>query len=371
MNVVILGLSITSSWANGHATTYRALAKGLQAGGHRVRFMERDDPWHGEYRDLAHPPYCSVTFYDSVADLTRLHAATIEQADLVIVGSHVRQGAEVIRTVLDHAQGVTAFYDIDTPITVRALREGIPTYIEASQVPEFDIYLSFTGGPMLECLEREFFAQRARPLYCSVDPFEYAPRPDDSRDYDLGYLGTYCADRQPTVDEFLFQPARTWTGGRFIIAGAQYPSSMRSPQNVEQIGHLPPTAHRAFYNRVRFALNVTRKDMVAAGYSPSVRLFEAAACGTPVITDNWSGLASFFSPFRDILVATDARDVLSYVRELSEEERLAIGAHARRRVLDAHTSIHRAIELEQYVAEVRKLTPSGDRFGDSALATGA
>lgn len=356
MNVVILGLSITSSWGNGHATTYRALTKGLQAGGHRVRFMERDEPWFADHRDLAHPPYCSVTLYDSIEDLRRVHAATIEQADVVIVGSSVPQGAEVIRTVLEYARGVTAFYDIDTPVTVRALRDGDATYIEPRQVPLFDIYLSFTGGPMLERLERELGARRARPLYCSVDPFEYAPRPDDPRDFDLGYLGTYCADRQPTVDEFFLKPARDWNGGRFIIAGAQYPPSLRAPQNVERIEHLPPTAHRAFYNRVRFALNVTRKDMVAAGYSPSVRLFEAAACGTPIVTDNWPGLANFFSPHRDILIATDARDVLSYVRELPEEERLAVGARARRRVLDAHTSIHRAIELEQYVAEVKKAT---------------
>lgn len=368
MNVVILGLSITSSWGNGHATTYRALAKGLQAGGHRVRFIERDEPWHAEHRDLAHPPYCCVTLYESVGELERLHAETLQQADLIIVGSYVPQGAEVIRTVFRHARGVTAFYDIDTPVTVRALRDGDATFLDARQVADFDIYLSFTGGPMLECLEREFSARRARPLYCSVDPFEYAPRPDDSRDFDLGYLGTYSADRQATVDEFIVRPAREWTAGRFIIAGAQYPPSLRTPPNVERIEHLPPTAHRAFYNRVRFALNVTRKDMIAAGYSPSVRLFEAAACGTPIITDNWPGLANFFSPYRDILIATDARDVLSYIRELSEEERLAIGARARRRVLDAHTSIHRAIELEQYVAEVKKAAPGSDRMSPPVAA---
>jgi len=369
MNVVIFGLSITSSWGNGHATTYRALAKGLQADGHRVRFMERDVPWHAEHRDLLHPPYCSVTLYERIDELARRHAATIEQADLVIVGSSVPQGADVIRTVLRRARGVTAFYDIDTPVTVRALRQGDDAFIEAQQVPDFDLYLSFTGGPMLECLEREFFARRARPLYCCVDPFEYAPWPVALRDFDLGYLGTYAPDRQPTVDEFIVKPAREWSSGRFIIAGAQYPQSLRTPQNVERIEHLPPTAHRAFYNRVRFALNVTRKDMIAAGYSPSVRLFEAAACGTPIITDNWPGLSHFFSPHRDVLVAADARDVLSYVRELPEDERVAIGARARRRVLDAHTSIHRAIELQQYVAEVKKAAATDDRLSP-ALATG-
>jgi spore maturation protein CgeB len=354
MRIVILGLSITSSWGNGHATTYRALVRALAARGHDVLFLERDAPWYAENRDLARPAYCRVGVYREIEDLTRTHRADIEDAELVIIGSYVPQGIEVADVVLPLARGCTAFYDIDTPVTLAALENDRSEYIAARQVPAFDLYLSFTGGPTLERLERRFAAQRARALYCSVDPDGYYHDPSAMADADLGYLGTYSADRQPAVDELLIQPARAWTGGRFVIAGSQYPPTMDVPANVERIAHLPPPAHRGFYNRLRFTLNVTRRDMIVAGHSPSVRLFEAAACGTPIISDDWPGLAEVLRPGTEILLARNRRDVLAYLHDLPEDARLALGARARRRVLDAHTSAHRAIELERYIAEAQQ-----------------
>jgi spore maturation protein CgeB len=354
MNIVILGLSITSSWGNGHATTYRALVRALAARGHQVLFLERDAPWYAENRDLVRPPYCRVGVYHDLDDLTRMHGGDIADAELVIVGSYVPQGIDVADTVLRLAHGCTAFYDIDTPVTLAALESDRSAYLSSRQVRAFDLYLSFTGGPTLDRLERRFGAQRARALYCSVDPDGYYPDASATADVDLGYLGTYSDDRQPTVDELLVRPARAWSGGRFVIAGAQYPATIDVPANVERICHLPPPAHRAFYNRLRFTLNVTRRDMIAAGHSPSVRLFEAAACGTPIISDDWPGLANLLKPDVEILLARNSREVLAYLHDLPEDSRLAIAARARRRVLEAHTSTHRAAELERYVAEVRQ-----------------
>ena len=368
MNIVILGLSITSSWGNGHATTYRALARGLASRGHDVLFLERNLSWHAENRDLPEPPYCRARLYDGPAELERNHASDIDEADLVIVGSYVPDGAAVADVVLRLARGCTAFYDIDTPVTLAALQRNAAKYVERRQIPAFDLYLSFTGGPTLERLERQFGARRARALYCSVDPELYMQDSLAVRDVDLGYLGTYSADRQPTLDALLVQPARQWRAGRFIIAGPQYPASMTVPPNVERITHLAPREHAAFYNRLRFTLNVTRRDMVEAGYSPSVRLFEAAACGTPIISDEWPGLGSIFSPDREILIARDARDVLSYLQDLPEAERAAIGIRACERVLASHTSSHRAMELEEYVAEVRTCRTNTAAASDTDVA---
>jgi spore maturation protein CgeB len=353
MNIAILGLSITSSWGNGHATTYRALASGLASRGHDVVFLERNASWYAENRDLPEPRYCRVRFYERVEDLNSILAREIAAADVVIVGSYVPDGIAVNDTVLRLASGCTAFYDIDTPVTLAALQHDASTYVERRQVAAFDLYLSFTGGPTLDRLERQFGARRARALYCSVDPEVHYPEEGAQADADLGYLGTYSADRQPTLDELLVVPARRWPEGRFVIAGPQYPSTIRWPPNVRRTTHLAPRDHRGFYNRLRFTLNVTRRDMVQAGYSPSVRLFEAAACGTPIISDRWSGLSSIFTPGREILIAERAGDILSYLRELPDAERTEIGCGARARVLQSHTSIHRAIELEDYVSEVR------------------
>jgi len=349
LDIVMLGLSITSSWGNGHATTYRGLVRGLVRRGHRVLFLERDMPWYADNRDLPHPPYGRTVLYADRHDLMR-YADAVRDADLVVVGSYVPEGTAIGRWVLRTARGATAFYDIDTPVTLARLAGGDAEYISGALVRRYDLYLSFTGGPTLERLEREFGARRARALYCSVDETVYRPARGPAA-WDLAYMGTYSRDRQPALDRLLLAPARAWRAGRFAVVGAQYPARLRWPRNVCHEAHCPPREHRAFYTAQRFTLNITRPDMVAAGYSPSVRLFEAAACGTPIISDWWSGLETLFTPDEEILVARSTTDVLRYLQQMPDEQRRAIGARARRRVLAAHTADHRAAELESYAYE--------------------
>lgn len=112
---------------------------------------------------------------------------------------------------------------------------------------------------------------------------------------------------------------------------------------------MPPERHAGFYNAQRFTLNITRSDMVAAGWSPSVRLFEAAACAVPIISDNWPGLSEFFRPRSEILIAENGRDVRALLAEMPEEERRGIGEAARLRVLASHTAACRAKELETHL----------------------
>ena len=364
MNFVIVGLSITSSWGNGHATTYRALVRALAARGHDVLFLERDMPWYAENRDLPSPPFCRTRLYNTVGELEDRHAESIHRADVVIVGSYVPQGIAAGDVVLRHARGVTAFYDIDTPVTLARLAAGRVDYITAQQIPRYELYLSFTGGPTLDLLHQRFGARRPRALYCSVDSDLYFPERRIAKRYDLGYLGTYSEDRQPVLERLMLQAARRWREGRFVVAGPQYPESIVWPPNVERVQHLAPRRHRRFYNQLRYTLNVTRRDMVKAGYSPSVRLFEAAACGSVIISDNWKGLDRFFTPAAEILLSRNAAQTCRYIREIAEDERRQIGMRARARVLGAHTAHHRARELEAFVADVR-----GDRAA-SRPATG-
>jgi spore maturation protein CgeB len=350
MNIVILGLSITSSWGNGHATTYRALVRALASRGHEVLFLERDASWYAENRDLPEPPYCRARLYRSVAELADRAAAELREADLVIVGSYVPEGIAIGDLVQQESGGLTAFYDIDTPVTLARLASGSVDYIAPRQIPRYDLYLSFTGGPTLELLQQSYGSPLARPLYCSVDPQLYYPEPIDLH-WDLGYLGTYSGDRQPVLANLMLNAATKAPEARFVVAGPQYPESIAWPTNVERVVHLAPSEHRRFYNALRYTLNVTRRDMVKAGYSPSVRLFEAAACGTPIISDTWTGLDRFFTPGEEILLSRNARETLAYLREIPEEDRREIGARARERVLTAHTALHRAMELEAYAAE--------------------
>lgn len=352
MKIVILGLTVTSSWGNGHATTFRGLVRALDAAGHAVLFLERDVPWYADSRDLPQPPYCRTELYVGLPDLRARFGEEVRDADLVIIGSYVPEGVAVGDWVVATAQGVRAFYDIDTPVTLAKLARGDFEYLHPRQIPAYDLYLSFTGGPTLELLEDTYGSPAARPLYCSFDPTLYYPEQQPEA-WDLGYLGTYSTDRQPPLESLMLDAARAWPQGRFVVAGPLYPADTAWPPNVARIDHLPPARHRAFYNQQRFTQNITRADMIRAGYAPSVRLFEAAACGTPIISDYWEGLDTFFAFGTEILVAHSAADTLRFLRELDEAERRAIGNRARQRVLGRDTADHRARELTGYVAELR------------------
>ena len=348
MKLVVLGLSLSSSWGNGHATTYRALLEAFAARGHAVTFLERDVPWYaGAHRDLPDPAFCRLAFYKSLADLERWRCE-VAAADAVIVGSYVPEGVAVGAWAQRTATGVVAFYDIDTPVTLAKLGAGDEEYLSPALIPGYGVYLSFTGGPTLARIERDFGAPAARALYCSVDPAAYRPLRHESR-WDLSYLGTYSPDRQPTLERLLLAPARAVPDLGFVVAGPLYPAEIAWPPNVERIEHVPPADHPAFYAASRFTLNVTRQDMIAAGYSPSVRLFEAAACGTPIVSDAWEGLDTILAPTTEITLAEGPADVLAALR-LPEPERAALAAAARVRILAEHTADRRAAELEAHLA---------------------
>jgi spore maturation protein CgeB len=316
-----------------------------------VLFLERDKPWYAAARDLPDPPHGETVLYRTVRELKGNFSGAVRAADLTIVGSYVPNGIAVGEWVTRTVTGVTAFYDIDTPVTLAMLEQGKNPYLSPALVRRYDLYLSFTGGPLLQRLKRRYGAPMVRPLYCSVDPKHYFPEQRRAR-WDLGYMGTYSSDRQAALERLLIEPARRAPHAKLVVAGAQYPSSIRWPRNVRTIEHLPPALHRRFYNEQRFTLNVTRAPMVRAGYSPSVRLFEAAACACPIISDCWEGLDHFFKIGEEVLVARTPADVLSYLSDIPERERKAIGERARARVLAEHTAAHRAAELESYVVEL-------------------
>ena len=355
MKIVIFGLSITSAWGNGHATTFRSLVGSLHARGHEVVFFEKDLEWYASNRDLPDPPFCEMRVFQNWDTILPRARRELKDCDVAMVGSYFPDGIRAIDEVLESPAPVKAFYDIDTPVTVAQLRDsGATDYLQGRQIPGFDLYLSFTGGPMLRELEEDFGAQRAVPLYCSVDAEEYRAWPVHKRyQSDMSYMGTYAPDRQPKIEELFCAPAGQLPRHRFLLAGPQYPRELRWPANVRRIRHLNPRWHARFYSSSRLTLNVTRRAMVQAGYSPSVRLFEAAACAATMVSDNWPGLDSFFVPGKEILVPAGAHDVVSYLAGTDEAELRRIGRLAQERVLAEHTAERRAEQFEQYVSTAR------------------
>lgn len=348
MKLVVFGLSVTSSWGNGHATTYRALLRAFRERGHEITFWEWDAPWYrGAHRDLPDPEFCELRLYDDWGDVADEAVAEADGADGVIVGSYVHDGPRVLDDLLERGVGVS-FYDIDTPVTVTALRRGDCEYLRLDQVPTLERYLSFTGGPFLErVIEGELGARQALPLYCAVDLARYHPvDPDPRFRADLAYMGTYAPDRQPGLERLLLQPAGAMAGRSFLVAGPQYPDDVTWPPNVRRFEHVPPAEHPAFYAAADWQLNLTRGDMRSAGWSPSVRLFEAAACGAPMISDSWPGIDSFFESGREIILPGSGDDVIEVLERTHPDDRRAIGARARERVRREHGSGTRAEQLE-------------------------
>jgi spore maturation protein CgeB len=366
--IVVIGLTLSSSWGNGHATTYRSLLRALAERGHDLLFLERDQPWYAEHRDLTRPDFCRLRFYRDRHQLKRSRSA-IADANAVIIGSYVADGVPIGKWVRGLRRGVTAFYDIDTPVTLAKLARQDFEYLSPELIPFYDPYLSFTGGPALRLIEAKYGSPAARALYCAVDDKHYRPlkiRPQ----FDLGYLGTFSADRQPALERLLIEPARRAPDLRFVVAGPQFPADPAWPPNVTHYEHVGPADHPAFYANCRFSLNVTRAAMIEAGFSPSVRLFEAAACGGAIVSDIWPGIETIFTPGREILLAKHSGDMIGILRGTSEAERRALGKAARRRILAGHSAVHRAAELETQLVEAsgrrragieRKVAPANAR----------
>jgi spore maturation protein CgeB len=349
MKIVICGLTITSSWGNGHATTWRSLVKALARLGHRVHFVEKDVEWYRSNRDLPRPEFCTVHLYSHWHEISSRLLQLTADAEAVVIGSYFPDAIRATGELLGAGVDPLLFYDIDTPVTLARLREhGRTEYLDAAMIPRYRAYLSFTGGPALQELEHIFGSPRAVPFYCSVDADLYKPSISHPEfQCDLSYLGTYAADRQPKLTEYLDGAARMLPDRRFYVAGAQYPAEIRWSPNVARTIHLPPGEHPALYSSSRFTLNLTRADMVAAGYSPSVRLFEASACGAAILSDSWEGLDSFLSPGEEILLPRDHEEVIDILTGLPDEARLRMGGHARERILSEHSSLHRARQFEK------------------------
>lgn len=346
MRIVVFGLSVSCSWGNGHATLWRALIAELVRAGHRVTFFERDLPYYRPWRDLDRIEGGRLVLYPDWATVRDEARRAVAEADAAIVTSYCPDALAATDLVLASAAPARVFYDLDAPVTLARLAAGEAVeYVGEGGFAGFDLVLSYTGGPALAEISRRLGAARVEPLYGSVDPRRYGPgRVDPGLVADVSYLGTYAADRQDRLEAFFLAPARRRPERRFLIAGAQYPADFPWADNIYFVGHLPQRLHADFFASSRLTLNITRAAMAQAGWCPSGRLFEAAACGAAILSDSWEGLDRFFTPGKELLVARAPDDVLAALA-LDDAELARIGAAARERVLAEHTAAHRAAEL--------------------------
>ncbi len=351
MKITVFGLAISSSWGNGHATPYRAILRALHRQGVRSTFYERDAPYYAAHRDFGSSEYCDLKLYSCWEEVRAAALRDVADCDIVINASYCSEGARISDDVLAVAGPLHVFYDLDTPVTLNALHRQGCDYLRLDQIPEFDLYLSFTGGHVLKELEGAYGAQLARPLYGCVDPQAYH-RVSEREAFRcaLSYVGTYASDRQHKLDDLFLEPARRSPDSSFLLAGSLYPFEWSWPANVKRFEHVAPGQHAALYSSSRATLNITRKEMAESGYCPSGRFFEAAACGTPIFTDLWPGLDDFFDLGDELHVVSSADDVGNCLA-LSDHELSVASARARQRTLTEHTGDRRAEQLLAYCDE--------------------
>jgi spore maturation protein CgeB len=356
VKITIFGLTISSSWGNGHATPYRALIRALDRMGHHVHFFEKDVPYYSSRRDFDSCDYCELTLYPDWDTIRDRALTTAADSDVVITASYLPEGQRINDEILDLTQPLRVFYDLDTPVTLNHLRLGEVEYLGWNQIAAFDLVLSFTGGSVLAELEQEYGARLVRPLYGCVDPDDYR-RTEAVPEFscDLSYMGTYSGDRQAKVDELLIEPSRRHPEKQFLLAGSLYPWQWHWPENVRRIEHIAPADHARFYSSSRITLNITRGEMAVNGWCPSGRFFEAAACGTPLITDAWEGLDSFFNLQSELRVVSSAEDVQQALLT-PDSELQSMAEQARQRTFDEHTGMARARQLLSYLEEARTIT---------------
>jgi spore maturation protein CgeB len=350
MKLVVFGLTISSSWGNGHATLWRGLCNALIRRGHEVVFFERDVPYYAATRDLWELPGGRLHLYPDWADAIPTARLELRDADVGMITSYCAD-ALAAAELLGDSRALRTFYDLDTPVTLDALRNGKPVeYLGERRLQDFDLVLSYTGGGALDELRDRLGARRVAPLYGHVNPAVHHPvPPTDHYTCDLSYLGTYASDRQAALEALFIEPARLLPSRRFMIGGAQYPQEFPWTSNIFFRQHLPPALHPAFFCSSRMTLNVTRRAMAAMGFCPSGRLFEASACGIPLLSDSWEGLETFFTPGEEVLVARTTAEAIEAM-SLSDAELARIARAAQERTLAEHTSAERAKQLEEIIA---------------------
>lgn len=367
MKIVFFGLTISSSWGNGHATLLRGLFKALTARGHEIVFFERDVPYYAAHRDLVESPHIELHLYQDWPDIISIARKELSEADAAVVTSYCPDGIDATELVVSSNVQLRVFYDLDTPVTLEALQHGEQlTYIGPRRLVDFDLVLSYTGGAALTALEDQLGARRVVPLFGSVDPEIHHPACSLSGYHaDLSYLGTYAADRQQALDGLFIQVARRMPQKRFVLGGSKYPIDFPWRQNIWYVQHVAPSAHAAFFCSSPLTLNITRGAMARMGYCPSGRLFEAAACGVAIVSDEFAGLDEFFQPGSEIVVARSTDDVIAAM-QLTPDELAEIARAGRERVLNSHTAAHRAAELERIFEESLNI-PLMDQVGSRHL----
>ncbi|HKW19124.1 MAG TPA: glycosyltransferase [Terriglobales bacterium] len=348
MKIYVIGSSITSCYWNGAATYYRGIYKNLRRLGHTITFAEPDIYNRQQNRDCAAVEYVDVRVYQTPHDLDRVLSEACS-ADVIVKHSGVGSDDELLeREVLQCGSLSTrvAFWDVDAPATLARVEHDLRDPFRRL-IPEYDFIFTYGGGdPVLEHYTA-LGAKNCFPIYNALDPDTHHPvSPEDQFRCDLAFVGNRLPDREKRVEQFFLAAAERAPEFRFLLGGEGW-GSKKLPNNVRWIGHVGTAHHNVINSSARMVLNINRESMAQVGFSPPTRVFEAAGAAACLITDAWTGVEQFYDPDREILVASNAEDVVRFLRERSIADALRIGSAMRDRALRDHTYELRAKQVDE------------------------
>jgi spore maturation protein CgeB len=276
----------------------------------------------------------------------------VSDVDVVVKTSGVGVLDEKLETEVTSLRGpLRIFWDVDAAATLDRLEADEHDPLRGL-VPEFDLVLTYGGGDPVVQRYGELGAAACVPVYNAVDPDTHYPvEPDERFGCDLAFLGNRLPDRERRVEEFFFAAASRAPARSFLLGGSGW-EGKALPANVRPLGHVGTDDHNALNSTPLAVLNVTRESMVANGWSPATRVFEAAGAGACLITDAWPGIDLFLEPGREVLVAQDGDEVAGHLEALDPSRAAAIGHAAYDRVRRDHTYAQRAEQVEELLGVV-------------------
>jgi len=364
VRVVIFCHSLVSDWNHGNAHFLRGVTSELVARGHSVRVFEPREAWsvvhlldqQGETAiaafERAYPELAGIsTRYDGGAlDLD----AALEVADLVLV--HEWNDHALVAAIGAHraARGsyVLLFHDTHH----RSVTD--PAGIAGYDLLHYDGVLAF-GDVIRDAYLHKGWAARAWTWHEAADVRRFRPMQADTLDGDVVWIGNWGDDeRTAELHEFLIDPIRV-LGLKARFHGVRYPDDARrtlDAAGIEYGGWLPNYEVPEAFGRFRATVHVPRRPyLTVLPGIPTIRPFEALACGIPLVSAMWQSTAGLFTPGEDFLVASDGAEMTRQLERLLTDSALSarLAAHGRGTVLGSHTCGHRVDQLLAIVDEVR------------------
>ncbi len=353
LKIAFFGSSLVSAYWNGAATYYRGIIKALNARGHQITFFEPDAYNRQEHRDLPEVDWAESVVYQPTLEGLKKVLDRAAEFDILIKTSGIGVQDDILEEYLPDLKRehqICIFWDVDAPATLESAKAD-PESNFVRRMQNFDLVLTYGGGEKVQRTYRSLGAKNCFPIYNAVDPeTHYRVRADPRFEADMAFMGNRLPDREKRVEDFFLIPAALLTENYFLIGGNGWEQD-EFPANVTSLGHVYTKDHNALNSTAKAVLNISRADMATYGFSPATRIFEAAAAGACIITDDWEGIELFFEPFKEILVAKDGMDVSRILTHLKPEEARRIGAAAKERVLKEHTYKHRALETERLLKD--------------------